>query len=519
MKITTIASIYIGSYEICLKIQELPSKKIIRDVDTIRYRIEVGQEIYTKKFIGSEKVDELCEILNEFYQISQTYRCDECLVYASSAWYQAKNMIFVLDQIKIRTGLSIQVLSNSEQRYLSYKSVSVMNEFPEITRQGCAIIDVGGRSLQITIFEKGHMTLTKQIPLGTLRVLRIMSLLRQKTGHPEKQILEMSEKEMAAFRALYGRNKKVKHIIVLGNYLKDICTGQLKTPAELAFSEDSEHKTVMEIKDFETYMEQICECSIEELAERFESLNSNDPVLFPNMMMYYGLAKSFRGEMVWIPGFLLNDGIAYDYAQKSKILSPVHDYEDDVLSCAKEMARRYQCDEKHIDAMERFALAVFDAAKKTHGMAKRERLLLRTAVYLHDIGKYVCLAGHSQMSYHMIMASEIIGLSHRERKIIALAVKYHGIALDPYEELLEDVSKEDYMLVAKLSSILRLTDALDRSHKQKMQEFKVVRKDRQLVITVRSDNKFYWEQEKFQQQAEHFEQVFCLKPVLKEKRI
>ena len=519
MKITTIATIYIGSYEICLKIQELPSKKVIRDVENICCRTNVGQEIFTRQYIGSQAVDELCERLNEFLHISQTYQCDECLVYASNTWKYAENMVFVQDQIRIRTGLSIKVLNNSEQRYLSYKTVSVMHEFPAITQEGCALIDVGGRSLQVTLFEKGHMILTKQVPLGTLRVMRIVALLRSKTGHPENQILEMAEKEMDGFRALFGGNKRVKHVIMLGNYLKDVCRDVLKTPAEAGVSDSTEIEIVMSLGQFKDHMKGICKSSAETLDQTFDFINVNDPVFIPSMMMYYGLAKAFKADYIWVPGFSLNDGIAHQYAQQKKILHPVHDYEDDVLSCAREIARRYHSDEKHIDAMEQFALAVFDAAKKIHGMGRRERLLLRTAVYLHDCGKYVCLAGHGQMSYHIIMASELIGLNHRERKIIALAVKYHESGLDPYVELRDEISQADYMTVAKLAAILRLTNALDRSHKQKMQEFKVVRKDRELIITVKSEDHFYWEQAKFDQQADIFEKVFCLKPILKEKRV
>ena len=78
MKITTLASIYIGSYEIYFKIQELVSKRKIRDVENIRCRLNLGPELYKDSAIDYETVDELCERLNDLKQISETYRCDEC---------------------------------------------------------------------------------------------------------------------------------------------------------------------------------------------------------------------------------------------------------------------------------------------------------------------------------------------------------------------------------------------------------------------------------------------------------
>ena len=46
MNITTFAAIYIGSYEVSLKIMEISAKQGIREIDYIRSRIGLGREIY-----------------------------------------------------------------------------------------------------------------------------------------------------------------------------------------------------------------------------------------------------------------------------------------------------------------------------------------------------------------------------------------------------------------------------------------------------------------------------------------
>ena len=48
MNITTFAAIYIGSYEISMKIFELSAKRKIREVDYIRKRVELGKDAYAK---------------------------------------------------------------------------------------------------------------------------------------------------------------------------------------------------------------------------------------------------------------------------------------------------------------------------------------------------------------------------------------------------------------------------------------------------------------------------------------
>ena len=68
VSIHTFAAIYIGSYEVSLKIFELSAKKI-RGVDYVRTRIELGKDAYSKGSIGYELVEALCDTLAEFTRI------------------------------------------------------------------------------------------------------------------------------------------------------------------------------------------------------------------------------------------------------------------------------------------------------------------------------------------------------------------------------------------------------------------------------------------------------------------
>ena len=57
--------------------------------------------------------------------------------------------------------------------------------------------------------------------------------------------------------------------------------------------------------------------------------------------------------MIWMPGFSLNDGIAYDYAEKKKLIKNGHNFEDDIIAEAKNLAKRYQCNKNHTKTMEK----------------------------------------------------------------------------------------------------------------------------------------------------------------------
>ena len=157
--------------------------------------------------------------------------------------------------------------------------------------------------------------------------------------------------------------------------------------------------------------------------------------------------------------------------------------------------------------------------KKIHGMGKRERLMLRITTILHDCGKYISMANLGECSYNIIMYSEIIGLSHMEREIVANVVKYNHLDYS-YNEVLSstlDLDRDSCLTIAKLIAILRLANGLDRSHKQKFKDVKIALKDDELVFTVSTSVDITLERGLFNNRAEFFDEVFSVHPVIRQK--
>ena len=118
MAYKTFAAIDVGSYELAMKIYEISTKNGIKEIDHIRHRIELGTDSYFTGKLGNDRVDELCRMLGEFKDIMKSYKVDAYKAYGTSAIRETENSLIVLDQIQTRTGLQIEVLSNSEQRFL-----------------------------------------------------------------------------------------------------------------------------------------------------------------------------------------------------------------------------------------------------------------------------------------------------------------------------------------------------------------------------------------------------------------
>ena len=128
MAVKTFAAIDVGSYELAMKIFEISKRNGIKEIDCIRHSIELGTDTYNTGKISYERVDELCTVLNEFLKIMESYGVDDYKAYGTSAIRETENTLIILDQIKARTGIKVDVLSNSEQRFLDYKSIASKGE-------------------------------------------------------------------------------------------------------------------------------------------------------------------------------------------------------------------------------------------------------------------------------------------------------------------------------------------------------------------------------------------------------
>ena len=106
------AAIDVGSFELEMGIYELSGKNGIRKLDHIRHVIALGRDTYNTGKISYEMTEELCQVLEDFTGIMKTYGAAEYRAYATSALREAKNSQIVLEQIRVRTGLTVRVISN-----------------------------------------------------------------------------------------------------------------------------------------------------------------------------------------------------------------------------------------------------------------------------------------------------------------------------------------------------------------------------------------------------------------------
>ena len=512
MAITTFAAIDVGSYSVCMNVYEMSKRTGIRQIDEIRHRLEIGKDTYGKGKISFETARELCRILKDFSEIMKGYQVADYRACATSTLQEAENVWIVLEQVYQKTGIQVEILSNSEQRFFGYKSVaSKETSFAKMIQKGTAIIEIGGGNVQISLFDKDALVTTQSFMLGSLRIRELLLPVEKEAIHYEQMVEELVHNQILGFKKLHLKDRKIDNIILVGDSFMDRLFEKKQSMKE--------SRTI----SFDTFMEEynwIVSHSAEEISVAFGVSLDYAEILVPGLIIYKVYIQELGAQTLWLSGTQLNDGISYDYGERHKFIKSKHNFENDIIVSAKNIAKRYMSGKNHTQAVLKQALAIFDGMKKVHGMGARERLLLQIAVILHDCGNYISMSNASQCAYEIIMSTEIIGLSHGERELIANVVKSIKMPFQYYcaPDSKAAIDRETYMRAAKLTAIIRVANVLDRSHKQKVEDMTAVVREHQLIMTVTAKEDLTLERGLLKESADFFEEIFSLRPVLKKKK-
>lgn len=503
------AAIDVGSYEICMKIFELSSKYGMKEIDCLRHRVDLGTQTYKTGKIDKRSVEELIKILKDFSQVMETYHADDYVAYGTSAIREMKNSRIILNQIQVKTGIKICQLSNAEQRFLDYKSVAAkMGDFLEEMAADTAIVDIGGGSIQISLFEDNTLVTTQNLKLGVLRLWENLKMLNAKSSAFEELIEELCITQLNVFQKLYLKEKLIPNLIIVDDYLSPVIRKESKSA-----------KNHITAKEYGELLKSLKNMPFREMARKYGVGEDHAVLLYICAILVHNVEKIMQSTSLYTPGVTLTDGIAYEYAEKQHYIKSEHNFEQDIIASAKNISKRYMGSRKRAETLEKISLTIFDSMKKQHGLGKRERLLLQIAAILHDCGKYISLVDLAECSYHIIKSTEMIGLSELEREIVANVVKYNHSDFHYYEGFRNElgIDEETYLTIAKLTAILRVTNGLDRSHRQKFKDIKAVVSENELIITTSNAVDTTLERGLFNERTAFFEEVFSLKPVIRLK--
>lgn len=504
------AAIYVGSSDIAMKICEVAgSKKNFKVVDSVSKVLELGKDTYSTGNLNIDSIRAVCEILNDFKIKMKEYQVTEYRAYATSAIREAANSEIVLDAIKRKTGLIVNILSNSEQRFISYKGlVAKYDKFEQVVSKNTALVDVGAGSVQISLFDKTCMVLTENIHIGAVRVRDYLSILGSRSGQLDKLITEYVDNEIDTFRNVYLNDKEIKNVIAVGEFVN---------AARRIIPEYVKDEKITR-EELDKMYGRISKLSPEELAMKYGFEYERATLILPNTIIYKSFLNNSKAEEIYVPKVDFCDGIAASYISEGSGTVFNHNFYDDIIATANNIGKRYKSNKNHVEKVRYLALEIFDNVKKYHGMGKMERLQLQIAATLHECGNFINLSDGANNSYYIVANTEILGLSHKERMEVANVIRFNVMHLPSNTAPGDTLSECDYIKVAKLSAILRIANILDKAHVQKLSDISITVKEDEMIITAMTNEDMTLEAGLFEDRANFFEKIFGIRPVLKVKR-
>jgi exopolyphosphatase / guanosine-5'-triphosphate,3'-diphosphate pyrophosphatase len=162
------------------------------------------------------------------------------------------------------------------------------------------------------------------------------------------------------------------------------------------------------------------------------------------------------------------------------------------------LMERLEIEPSHVRHVTALALSLFDQTRALHKLGERERLILEAAASLHDIGWSVAKdgKGHHKESARLIREARLREWGAKDVELVACVARYHRKAEPALEhEEFAALPEAERRVVTALAALLRIADALDRSHTQRVEEVRASWTDTELHLLLTSRRPLHAEEE------------------------
>jgi len=507
--------IYIGSSK-CELIVGQRGKGSINILDRAMYPINFGSQSFTKGEISFKSVYALCQIINEYIAMSKTYDVEAIKIIGTTALREAKNRLYILEQIKINTGgYGVEILGKEEETHLIYRHMLLKCEDKfdvlgdNTGDQMIAAISSG--NVSVALMKNGTIDYYQTAELGLLKMKEILKAIEENTERFEILLLEfitMNTQDISE----NIKKRKIKKLLVSSHEVGVI--------AQLCGYTERQTCYEIEAREFEKLTKTAGNLSVNQLMKKYPLLHQIEAeTLNHTLILYLKLLEDTGVATFILTPMSIGDAILDFEFQVTKNQRLSEWIETGSYESAKAIGRKYNTSERHSEYVEMMSLKIFDSLKKHHQLGKRERQLLSILCYLMEVGNFIDHKNYWIQSRAIIETTDLIGLTQREKEImgkVAEAVKTQFMVV---EENIYSSDDEEQLLIAKLAAILKVAIALDKSFQQKIQSLQCHLKEERLIIEVTTGKNIQLEEYFFKSSRYTMENVYGIKPTLKIKRI
>jgi len=493
-----LAAIDVGSNAMRLVIASLDEDGQLRLIQTSRESVRLGDDVFGRYEISENKLIEGIEAFIRFRKLINHHKVKVIRAVGTSALREARNRSYFINQIAKATDISIDVISAEEEARLEHLATS---KTLDIQNKLAMLIDIGGGSVEVTIATQKEIIATESFAIGAVRLM---------------QLLEQKKRGEDVFRKLVQEYVKVTDIRLrkeVANRKIDVCIatgGNVESLGDLRVEIcRGKTNTSVTIEELDIILKELQSRSYESRVKDFKLRSDRADVIIPAALILQNIAREANVKEILIPRVGVKDGLLIDMADKLQ----AGDFEQlsraQVITSAHLLGRKYDYEQQHASNVARFALDLFDSTMKLHKVGRDERLLLEVAALLHDVGYYISVTSHHKHSYYIINSSPLVGLDDSQKALIANVVRYHRRAFPkPNHREFYELTPEKRQIVLKLAAILRLAEALDREHVNRVKKIRATTAAKKFRIHLEGDGDMLLEKWALSHGCQLFEKIF-----------
>jgi len=496
------AALDIGSNSIKMKVVSVDENNTVSTIEELRKNIALGKDTFNYNRIRTETMLKLCDTLNDFRKIMDMYQVKNYRAVATSALRESDNRDIVIDLIKQKTDFEVQLINGAEEKHFTYLALEEkFKATGDFREDGAVVLDIGAGSVEVSLFYNNQIQRTYSIQTGVLRLKEILNDLERLTIDYPKLLADFIDAQIFDVRNDIA-GLEIENFIAIGGevvQLRQLCTLTGKENGEINRDE------------FNAIYNDFLRYPLPKVMRQYGIRSDNADHFLPTLILIQRFIDMTAAERIILSNVSLRDGmVAYDC-----LISDKNIIARDMLDSAWGIVHKYNGNRKHLSHVCNLAEAIFKELKQVSGLNERDKLLLKISSILHEVGNYISVMDMWKATYDVIMYSDLIGISDDEVHMIAAIAKYSGEQSPSYRAVADKgFDEKSRIRVKKLSAILSLANAMDRSKGKKLKLKSVNIKKSELRIKCSSEKETLLEEWEFQRRCERFYDVFGYKPKL-----
>jgi exopolyphosphatase/guanosine-5'-triphosphate,3'-diphosphate pyrophosphatase len=488
-----IAAIDIGTNSIHMIVAEL-RRRGYRVVDREKEMVQLGLSSLDGSPLSEAAIDRGVAALEHMAEVARGWEVEDIIAVATSAVREAPNRKDFLRRVKDATGIKVRVISGEEEADYIYRAVCSSIDL----HGGTALcVDIGGGSVEFIVATASEIYFTASEPLGSLRLSQRFRLQDRASA----QQIDLCRRFTA------GHLRKVqKRVRTLG---VDQCigtSGTIQTLANLAAPSDNASPVARALtrESLAALLTKLTGTSLAERIQKFGIEEKRANTIVAGAAALLAIMETLDIESLLASPAAMREGIIV-----SQLSAPTSsDARSLRRSSVRTLAERSDCDSRHSRHVAQLATRIFDQTARLHALPVEARELLEYAALLHEVGMHVSDRGYHKHTYYLIRHAALRGFTEEQLIVVANVARYHRKSQPEDEHVnLTELSPPQRGDVEKLSAILRIAEALDRSHRQAVRDV-AVRCNGDVRFFVRARSEASVEIEAATKRARYFADLF-----------